>query len=489
MKILALMTLDIFRFSLGDSLQQLGHEVRYLGEFDAEQLDAEIGAYEPDLIIDMGWDVWQQDCYQRGELDTIRDIIHGHGIFHVYFAEEDWLHFDRWSKRYCEIMRPSLILTRSPLSIPRYTEMGLQATFMDVGCNPYFHTTGPPEEEFMCDVAIVANGNFTIGELRYKSIYDLVTPLLNQSRYDVRIWGNHWDVIDRCYPGMKMPPHMAQGKLPFHKTPSVYRSAKICISIQTCLDQLSNRTMDILACGGFLLTSDTKAVREKLRPGMNCIASASPEETMQLIDYYIEHEDERRQIAEEGRKLALSRFAYTVTLREIWPQIERAWEEHQQRKLRTQASSMNLIANGQFHEADRHWITCHAIPVNVRAHHHVHSILLKGGTYNAYIQQKVAVTPGSTYLFNASLAITKKGTGAPISIFIQYYTSDDKLISFGLYHTLFATDLTDEWFAYRGITTRVPDEAAYALVLINKTPYQHSRPVLVSDCRLIEISV
>lgn len=27
------------------------------------------------MVIDMGWDVWQQDKYQDGELESIRDVI------------------------------------------------------------------------------------------------------------------------------------------------------------------------------------------------------------------------------------------------------------------------------------------------------------------------------------------------------------------------------------------------------------------------------
>ena len=90
------------------------------------------------MVIDMGWDVWQQDKYQDGELESIRDVIKKYQLFHLYFAEEDWLHFERWSKRYCKIMQPSFVLTRSPLTIRGYEEMGIPATFFDVGTNPIF---------------------------------------------------------------------------------------------------------------------------------------------------------------------------------------------------------------------------------------------------------------------------------------------------------------------------------------------------------------
>ncbi|GIQ70816.1 CgeB family protein [Xylanibacillus composti] len=242
MRILALMTFDIFRNSLGASLESLGHEVRYLGKFDAELLATTIKQFKPHMIVDMGWDIW----HVNADLRSIAKVIKKAKLFHLYFAEEDWLHFARWSKRYCEIMQPSFVLTRSPLCIPAYRDMGIRATYFDVGCNPSFHARQSVHPSYACDVAIVANGNFTLGEIRYKSVYDLVLPLFDQP-YQVKIWGRDWSGIGRFYPGRKAPPSFLQGKLPFDKTPTVYSSAKICISIQTCDDQLSNRTMDILS--------------------------------------------------------------------------------------------------------------------------------------------------------------------------------------------------------------------------------------------------
>ena len=146
MRILALMTFDIFRLSLGDALKKMGHDVRYLGDFDAAELEKEIQAFKPDMVVDMGWDVWQQKKHYYGGLDEIGKVLRKHRLFHVYFAEEDWLHFDRWSKRYAQQMKPSYILTRSPLTIHRYEEMGLKARYFDIGCNPDFHKPVPSQE-------------------------------------------------------------------------------------------------------------------------------------------------------------------------------------------------------------------------------------------------------------------------------------------------------------------------------------------------------
>lgn len=491
MKILALMTFDIFRLSLGAALEHAGHEVRYLGDFNAGELDAVMTDFRPDMVVDMGWDVWQQDKHYRGELHTIYDVLQRHRVFHLYFAEEDWLHYERWSERYCSIMRPSFVLTRSPLTIRKYEAMGISATYFDVGCNPEFHKPSLPQPQYACDVAVVATGNFTLGELRYKSIGDLVVPLLDR-QLDVKIWGRDWENMDWCYPGKKVPAPMLQGKLSFPETPVVYNSAKICISIQTSKDQLSNRTLDILSSGGFLLTSDTKAVREKLRPGIDCVVSGSPEETVRLVEYYLKHEAERRQIAAQGLITARERFAYQKTLMTVWPEIEGEWRAHQLASSRPDPK--NLLVNGDFKQpAAEAWICHHADQEEAYGYGGRGSIRFKGGDENAYIQQTVSLVPDKTYLLTAWFA--KQGTeaGAPINIIVQYYTGDHRLIEFGLYHSLFPTDLSDVntnvWFGYRGITTKVPAEATYAWILINKISHEDSSPILVSNCEFREIEV
>lgn len=488
MKILALMTLDIFRLSLGTALQKLGHNVRFLESFSAASLNSTILEFKPDMVIDMGWDVWSQDLHYQGELHTIHEVIKRHRVFHLYFAEEDWLHYDRWSKRYCEIMKPDFVLTRSPLTIRYYEAMGIPATYLDVGCNPDFHKPSPYNAQYGCDVAVVATGNFTLGEIRYKSIHDLVIPLF-ESNLDVRIWGRDWENTDWCYPGKTAPSRMLQGKLPFPETPSVYSSAKISISIQTCNDQLSNRTLDIMSSGGFLLTSNTKAVREKLRPGVNCVVSNSPEETIHWVNYYLQHEAERKRIADQGLVDARERFAYQKTLPIVWPEIISAWTAFQKGISRLNLN--NLFVNGSFKNKQDAALICFNAEQNLSyGHNGSYSFVFQGGETNAYIQQNIPVLANKTYMLSAWFAKDGDGEGAPINILVQYMTSDHRLLGFGLYHCLFASDMNNvrknEWIHYRGITTIAPKDAAYALILINKLSAKNSMPILITDCTFKE---
>ncbi len=487
MKILALMTFDIFRCSLGEAIKELGHEVLFLGEFDAAQLEKTIEQFSPDMVIDMGWDIWHMK--KRKNLQSISDILKKHHIFHVYFAEEDWLHFERWSRHYCTLMRPSFVLTRSHRCIPLYEQMSINSSYFDVGCNPSFHKKLPINPSYASDVVVVANGNFFLGEIRFKSIYDLVIPLFDQE-FDLKIWGRDWENIHRYYPGKKAKPRMLQGILPFTNTPKCYSSAKICISVQTCNDQLSNRTLDILSSGGFLLTSDTKAVRQKLEPGINCVISSSPAETLQLVNYYLNHEEERNKIAMKGRVAAVERFSYQQTLRLVWPEIE--WEYKKHRLGLTILDDENLLENANFTESKKVGWKFYNASINTSiCYKGSNSVQFKSGKSKAYIKQKVLVKPGKKYLLKGSFAKLGQGKGAPLNIKVKFYTKKNQLLEMGLYGSLFFTDLSDikekRWFPYRGITIQTPKRTAYALIIIKKNSCNKSVPILGSDFVLREV--
>ena len=442
------------------------------------------------MVVDMGWDVWQQDKHYHGKLEPIHNVIKNHGLFHLYFAEEDWLHFERWSKKYCEIMRPSFVLTRSPLMIRTYEEMGIPATYFDVGSNPDLHKPTSYNPKYACDVALVANGNFTIGEIRYKSINDLVIPLLDQD-IDLKLWGRDWEGLDRAYLNKKVPEKILQGKLPFTETPSVYNSAKICLSIQTSKDQISNRTFDILSSGGFLLTSNTKAVREKLRPGIDCVTSSSRKETIELVHYYLKNEEERKKIATEGMKTGIERFSYEKSILSVWPEIEIEWAYFQKNKKVDIPSQ--ILKNGTFKEELEKDGDCYNASKTDVGYMGSSSIKFSEGEANAFIQQSVPVVPNKNYLFSAWFAKDGKETGAPVSIIMYYYNKNNEIIEIALYASIFNTDMNDveenKWIQYRGITLNVPEEAVYANILINKISHTNSVPILVSKCELREINL
>lgn len=321
MRIMACMNLDMFRLSLGWALESLGHQLYYVDEYHPSKLEQAVQTFQPEMILDMGWDVIH---IKENAIESFQQFKRRYRIFHVYFAEEDHYHFERWSKPYVARISPNFVFTRFAEYMPRYQEMGMNVDWLDVGCNPLFHKPLSSDPSFSCEVSVAANGQFVWDIFRRKSIIDLVSPLFEAS-FDTRIWGRDWNEMQQ-YLGIIPKNEFLHGFLPYYFTPLAYNSSKINISLQTVENQISSRTYDILSSGGFLLTSDTPAVRELLQPGHCCVISSSPKETVEIIQYYLAHEDERREIAQKGLELARNQFAYQKTIHRIWHRIENECE-------------------------------------------------------------------------------------------------------------------------------------------------------------------
>lgn len=327
MRIIALMNLDVFRLSMGWALESLGHEVYYMEDLTEQTLDLAVQTFKPDMLLDMGWDVWHCIYTNDNQLASRREIKERYDLFHVYFAEEDRIHFDIWSSKYSSLLRPDFVLTRGKSCVSLYNSMGFPSAYLDVGCNPGFQRPVPAAYAFTCDVSVIVNGQFSWDIFRKKSIQDLVIPLFDQP-YDTRIWGRDWETVSSYY-GKEPRPGMLRGVLPYHFTPAAYNSAKINISVQSVEDQLSNRTYDIMSAGGFLLTSDTLAIRERMVPGVHCEVTSSPEETLEKIAFYLNNDSARERIAQNGMQLAHEQFSYQNTLPKVWPMIMTEFKKKQ----------------------------------------------------------------------------------------------------------------------------------------------------------------
>ncbi len=101
--------------------------------------------------------------------------------------------------------------------------------------------------------------------------------------------------------------------------PMVFHRSKINLNItlRSITSGIPLRVLDILAAGGFALTSYTPEVEEYFVDGQDLAIARTPEEMYAKAKYYLEHEDERKQIALNGQKKVYENFAYTKLLPQI----------------------------------------------------------------------------------------------------------------------------------------------------------------------------
>ncbi|MFN8496855.1 MAG: glycosyltransferase [Anaerolineae bacterium] len=99
----------------------------------------------------------------------------------------------------------------------------------------------------------------------------------------------------------------------------VLRTSKMTLNHHGNVPPYANNMRLFEATGvGTLLVTDWKAnLHEMFEPGREVVAYRSPEECLDLIAYYLGHEEERQAIASAGQQRTLTEHTYLDRMREI----------------------------------------------------------------------------------------------------------------------------------------------------------------------------
>ena len=94
--------------------------------------------------------------------------------------------------------------------------------------------------------------------------------------------------------------------------PIVFKKSKINLNmtLRSIHTGIPLRAMDIMGCKGFLLTNYQEDFLEYFEPGVDYVFYSSREELLDLVDYYMNHEEERLEIARNGYQKVKAGHAY-----------------------------------------------------------------------------------------------------------------------------------------------------------------------------------
>ena len=85
---------------------------------------------------------------------------------------------------------------------------------------------------------------------------------------------------------------------------------------------MSARDYRIMGAGGFLLTNYVEGIENWFEISKMCDTYRSPEECLEKIQYYLEHEDERKAMAEYGMKVVHEKHKFSDRLREVIEKVK-----------------------------------------------------------------------------------------------------------------------------------------------------------------------
>ena len=125
----------------------------------------------------------------------------------------------------------------------------------------------------------------------------------------LRVLGNKYPI--KWYGASKLSESLLSGYLEQKgyadyetEIPLIYQNSRINLNItsKTITSGIPQRVFDILACGGFCLTNYQPEVAEFFEDGLELVMYHSVEDLLEKVAYYLAHEEERKQIAVNGKK-------------------------------------------------------------------------------------------------------------------------------------------------------------------------------------------
>lgn len=94
--------------------------------------------------------------------------------------------------------------------------------------------------------------------------------------------------------------------------PEIFKNCKINLNMSLCMIRtgIPLRVLDILACGGFLITDYQEEIAENFVSGRDLVIYEDYVDLVEKVKYYLAHDDERRQIAQNGYNRVKEMFTF-----------------------------------------------------------------------------------------------------------------------------------------------------------------------------------
>ncbi len=298
--------------ALTPALERTGHTVHAFNcrcsANAGEQLPEIIEAFEPDIHI-----LYSCGCYPTDVIDQMRS----RGVYHVLWYP-DVTPTPRSDA--VELARHhDILFTMAQGLVEPFRKAGVDnVEWLPEGMEPsVFEYDGIGDNgrrTFTCDVTLV--GKLESDNPAYMERWKLVKRIVDEG-IDIKWWGPRIDrKIGTFVLGLLLSKvsRAYGGRFVWNET---YAKAVHLSKIFLARDayshirlSLSARAFTAVGLGAFYLTFPTDGIEEVFEPGVEIVTFDSPDDMIDKIRYYLEHDDERDTIAAAGKKRVLAEHTY-----------------------------------------------------------------------------------------------------------------------------------------------------------------------------------
>lgn len=351
--------LSFEHYNFFNTLWNMGHDIIYfdfmtiLNKLGQEGMNKRLldvaKAEQPDLMFTFMFT-------DQFEPRAIRRISRTDTVTLNWFADDHW-RFETFSRTWAPNF--NWVVTTAPNAVAKYAASGYRnAIKSQWACNHYLYRK--------LDVPLSYDVTF-VGQ-RYGD-RPAIIQRLRDAGVDARVWGFRWEAgrlsqeemmqvfnqsrINLNLPNASRPASRAPtraervagslhqhwiGRLAKRPIRPLVRAARgtrrsaapldasVSVSSTPSVapavpDQIKGRTFEVPGCGGFLLTGRADELEGYYIPGEEVACFSSPDELVDTVIHYLEHEDERASIAMAGHERTLREHTYAVRFNEIFRTI------------------------------------------------------------------------------------------------------------------------------------------------------------------------
>ncbi|WP_324759598.1 CgeB family protein [Haloarcula sp. GH36] len=139
------------------------------------------------------------------------------------------------------------------------------------------------------------------------------------------IWGRQWNsynpflLYEYKIQNRTLQSTVVNRDIPPQRVNEIYNESRICLNVhqQQSRKGFNNRTLEILGASGFQLVERKPAIEREFEVGEEIACYTDTDDLAEKIDYYLEHDEERRRFAERGRAAVLERHTFEDRMQTI----------------------------------------------------------------------------------------------------------------------------------------------------------------------------
>ncbi len=256
-----------------------------------EEIIELVGKEHPKYVL---WTSWQYDV----QPSTLQ-IVRSKGSTVVgWFFDDEW-RFDSYSKWWIPYL--DYCVTNAITAVPKYRELGARViqTIPNTGL-AFDRDWSNIEERY--EVSFVGSRFYAGREQWINQIEDRKIP--------IRLFGEG-----------------SGGYISFEEMIDIFRTSKINLNFSGAVPdfrvkQIKGRVFQVCMAGGFMLTEYAPGIERYFEIDKEIVCFHNTEEMIDKIVYYLNHDEERRAIAQAGWKRAVNEHTSLHMLSKVFKEIE-----------------------------------------------------------------------------------------------------------------------------------------------------------------------